>query len=171
MNWGFFRIHAVVAALFVAAFLVFLAECVTNLSSKDVGVEIAPETEVLECLHCGSCQAACPSNCIGENKSLCLSAITQKKGDLSEAEAKMILDNGSIWGCDICQNVCPYTKNASYTPIEYFKNDVITLLDKTTLDALSDEEFNLRPFAWRGRGVIARNLELYEKHKGGNSND
>ena len=35
----------------------------------------------------------------------------------------MMLDNGSIWGCDICQNVCPYTKNASYTPIEYFKNE------------------------------------------------
>jgi epoxyqueuosine reductase QueG len=73
-----------------------------------------------------------------------------------------MLENGSIWGCDVCQNVCPYTKNASLTPIDFFKKDVITLLDDRTLNSLSDEEFSSRPFAWRGRGVIARNVEIYE---------
>ena len=145
---------------------VFLAECVTNLTDKDLGLEYAEESLVKECLHCGACHKACPSNCIGENKkpkSECLSAITQKKGELSEAEIKMMLDNGSIWGCDMCQNVCPYTKNASYTPIEYFKNDVITLLDRATLDSLSDEDFKKRPFAWRGKEVVSRNVDLYER--------
>lgn len=147
---------------------VFLAECVTNLTDKDLGLEYAPIAEVKECLHCGACHSACPSNCIGENgkpKSECLSAITQKKGLLSEAEITMMLENGSIWGCDVCQNVCPYTKKASFTPIEYFKNDVITLLNRTTLDNLSDEKFKMRPFAWRGRDVIKRNVDLYEEGK------
>lgn len=144
---------------------VFLAECVTNLTDKDLGIEYAKEATVSECLHCGACHKACPSNCIGENgkpKSQCLSAITQKKGTLNEAEIKLMLDNGSIWGCDVCQNVCPYTKNATYTPIEFFKNDVITLLDRHTLDSLSDEDLKKRPFAWRGREVILRNVDLYE---------
>ncbi len=144
---------------------VFLAECVTNLTDKELGLEYAPYVSIKECLHCGACHKACPANCIGENrkpKSECLSAITQKKCELSEAEIRMMLENGSIWGCDVCQNVCPYTKNASFTPIEYFRNDVITLLDRATLDGLSDEEFKKRPFAWRGRSVIARNVDLYE---------
>lgn len=145
---------------------VFLAECVTNLTDKELELEYAPRASVKECLHCGACHKACPANCIGENgkpKAECLSAITQKKGELSDVEAKMMLENGSIWGCDICQNVCPYTKNASYTAIEYFKNNVITLLNRATLDSISDDDFKKRPFSWRGRGVIARNVDLYEK--------
>lgn len=144
---------------------VFLAECITNLSDKELGLEYNQEIQVKECLHCGACHRACPSGCIGENKkpkSECLSAITQKKGELSDTESRMMLENGSIWGCDVCQNVCPYTKKASYTSIEYFKNDVITLLDRATLDSLNDEEFKARPFAWRGRAVISRNVDLYE---------
>ena len=147
---------------------VFLAECITNLTDTELGIEYAKGDFVTTCLHCGACTKACPANCIGKNhlpKTECLSAITQKKGDLTESEIKMMLDNGSIWGCDVCQNVCPYTKNALLTPIEYFKNDVITLLDRKTLDSLTDDEFLMRPFSWRGRSVIGRNIDLYEERK------
>ena len=144
---------------------VFLAECVTDLTDKELSLEFAPEISVKECMHCGRCARLCPAGCIGENrkpKSQCLSAITQKKNDLTDDEIKMMLENGSIWGCDVCQNACPYTKNASFTDIDYFKTDVITLLDRKTLDGLSDEELSARPFAWRGRSVISRNVDLYE---------
>ena len=145
---------------------VFLAECVTDLSPAELGIEYAPDISVKECLHCGACAKKCPCGCIGDNansKSECLSAITQKKKDLNDGEIKLMLENGSIWGCDICQNACPYTKNSSFTPIEYFKTDVITVLDRGVLDGLDDNEFHLRPFAWRGRDVIARNVDIYEK--------
>ena len=146
---------------------VFLAECVTNLTDKDLGISLAPDIEVKECLHCGACKNACPSHCIGTEltKSACLSAITQKKGEFTEDEEALILKNGSIWGCDVCQNVCPYTKNASFTPIDYFNDDVITLLDRATLDSLDDEKFKSRPFSWRGRSIIERNVDLYERSK------
>ena len=98
-------------------------------------------------------------------KTECLSAITQKKGALTDDEAEMMLANGSIWGCDVCQNVCPYTKNAEYTPIEYFNTDVITELDTALVDSMSDEEFFSRPFSWRGRDVIRRNCLIYDKMK------
>ena len=98
-------------------------------------------------------------------KTECLSAITQKKGELNDDEIAMMLNSCVIWGCDICQNVCPYTKNASFTPIEYFNDDVITLLDSKTLNSMSDTELLTRPFSWRGRAIIQRNIEIYERSK------
>ena len=152
---------------------VFLGECITDLSPNELGMEYAEESGVVECLHCGRCATACPSNCIKKPgdvddfnpKALCLSAVTQKKGELTPDEQEQMLKNNTVWGCDICQNVCPYSVRAEFTPIEYFQNDVITVLDLKTLDALSDEEFKKRPFAWRGRSVIERNVRLYEGYK------
>ena len=146
---------------------VFLAECVTSLTDKELGLDYADEADVKECLHCGACQKACPSGCIGTEKTKkeCLSAITQKKGDFTSDEERLIIENGSIWGCDVCQNVCPYTKSSHFTPIDYFNSGVISLLDKSVLDSLSDEEFMSRPFSWRGRSVIERNVNLYERSK------
>lgn len=154
---------------------VFLGECITDISPNELGLEIAPEIQVKGCLHCGKCKGACPCNCIGQvtdKKMECLSAITQKKGSLTNEEISLIVENGSIWGCDACQNVCPYTKNASYTPIEYFKKDVIECLDLNTLEKMTSEEFSSRPFAWRGMETIKRNVMIYEeKMKGSHSND
>ena len=153
---------------------VFLAECVTDLTPYELGMDYASITEVKECFHCGKCAKACPSGCIKKSgevddfnkKTICLSAITQKKGELTDDEIKLMLDNNTVWGCDVCQNVCPYTKNAKLSEIEYFKSGVITRLTRDVLDHMSDEEFMTRPFSWRGRGVIERNIGYFEKKEG-----
>ena len=147
---------------------VFLGELITDLTPSELGIDYSPDINVKECLHCGKCKLACPSKCIGnykDKKQECLSAITQKKGVLTEDEEKLILENGSIWGCDICQNACPYTKNSQYSNLNFFKEDVITCLDLDTLSSLSTEEFKKRPFAWRGYETILRNVKLYEGRK------
>lgn len=147
---------------------VFLGECITDLSPSELGLEYAPVSEIKGCLHCGKCKEACPSQCIGQTKDkklVCLSAITQKKGEFTPEEEKMILENGSIWGCDVCQNVCPYTKNSALSRLPYFNEGVITCLDSSALSSLSMEEFKKRPFAWRGYDVILRNVNLYEKER------
>lgn len=148
---------------------VFIGECITNLSPKELDMEYAHITEPKSCLHCGKCASLCPCGCIGNSspnpKAQCLSAITQKKGELSEEEISLMLNNGSIWGCDICQNACPFTKNAQYSPIEYFNEDVIATLDINTLNSMTDEALSTRPFSWRGRSVIERNVLAYEKFK------
>lgn len=148
---------------------VFLAECITDLSANELGIDAVLDVSVKECIHCGACKRACPSHCMDANdprpKTECLSAVTQKKGELNDDEIAMMLNSGVIWGCDICQNVCPYTKNASFTPIEYFNDDVITLLDSKTLNSMSDTELLTRPFSWRGRAIIQRNIEIYERSK------
>ncbi|MBQ8164106.1 MAG: epoxyqueuosine reductase [Clostridia bacterium] len=145
---------------------VFLCEIITDLSPAKLGLEYNLSTEVKRCYGCGACHRACPSNCMDENdprpKSECLSAITQKKGILTPDEIKMMLKYGSIWGCDVCQNVCPYTKNAEYTPIDFFDKEVITTLTSELINGMSDEEFLSRPFSWRGREVILRNTKIYE---------
>ena len=146
---------------------VFLAECITDLSIQELGLNYASDNGVKECLHCGACANSCPSRCIKragdvddfDKKAVCLSAITQKKGELTEDEIKMLIDNDTVWGCDICQNVCPYTKQAGYSNIEYFKDDVITTLNEDVLSQMDEEKFMSRPFSWRGRGVIERNLK------------
>ena len=148
---------------------VFLCEIVTDLSPKELGIEEYTEKSVNTCMNCGACARACPSNCMDESdprpKSECLSAITQKKGELTDKEVGMMLENGSIWGCDVCQNVCPYTRKADFTPISFFDEGVITELDTATLDNMTDEEFMSRPFSWRGRSVIRRNTLIYDKNK------
>lgn len=150
---------------------VFLAEIITDLSPEELGMEHALDEGVTECLHCGACAKACPSKCIKRRedvcdfnpKALCLSAVTQKKGELTDSEIAMMLDNNMVWGCDVCQNVCPYTKNAEFSQIEYFKANVITELTKEMLNGMSDEEFLSRPFSWRGKSVVERNLNYFEK--------
>ena len=108
---------------------VFLGEIIT-----DIPTEVHPHP-VSRCIGCGACKMACPMGEIG----ICLSALTQKKGTLTENEEQAIKKFGSVWGCDICQEVCPYTKKAIesgtiYSDIEYFKKDLIPYLTHDDID-------------------------------------
>ncbi|MBQ7347975.1 MAG: epoxyqueuosine reductase [Clostridia bacterium] len=138
---------------------IFLGEIITD--------AILPcDTQKIQgCENCGACQKSCPM----EDCGTCLSALTQKKGELSEREAACIVKYGSAWGCDICQEVCPHTKRALksgsiFTPIPYFYEDNISHLTTLALDAMSDEAFVTRAFSWRGRNTVRRNLLLLENH-------
>lgn len=138
---------------------VFLGEIVT-----DARIE-APVSEIKACTACGACRAACP---VDLTVAECLSALTQKKGALTDAEQRAILAHGCAWGCDRCQEACPVTKQAKksgsiYTTIPFFTDTAIPHLSADTLRAMSEEEFAARAYSWRGREVILRNLELLEK--------
>lgn len=138
---------------------VFLGELITD------AVLDAPGIQPQVCPNCGACKRACP---VGLDVSRCLSALTQKKGELSESEQNTLLAHGCAWGCDICQNACPVTKHAReagtlYTTIPYFTESALPHPDYATLCAMSDEEFASRAYSWRGRAVILRNLAILEK--------
>lgn len=115
------------------------------------------------CKNCGACLKACPA----AEPSDCLSALTQKKGELSEAERQTVVRYGSAWGCDICQLVCPHTVNAIkkktiFSPIPYFSEDTLPHLTMEMLDEMSKEEFLSRAYSWRGKATVQRNLRLLE---------
>lgn len=151
---------------------VYVAELVTDAPPALLGLPAAEPRPVQPCLHCGACARACPSGCIGEGgtKKECMSAVTQKKGAFSPEEEAAVLSLGSAWGCDVCQNVCPYTKKAIAdgsirTAIPYFKENTVSRLTRNYVEGLSDAEFAARPFAWRGKAPILRNLDLLERNK------
>ncbi|MBQ1261420.1 MAG: epoxyqueuosine reductase [Clostridia bacterium] len=116
------------------------------------------------CESCGLCQKICPMEKIGT----CLSALTQKKGALDEAEIVALRRYGSCWGCDLCQQVCPHTVRAIqsgsiYTPIPYFHENNIPRLNLAILDAMEEDEFQKRAYSWRKRETIRRNLLLLQE--------
>ncbi len=139
---------------------VFIGELLT-----DALLEASPQ-EISPCIGCGACQKICPQKS-GECAD-CLSSLTQKKGVLSPSEESVIRNRKSAWGCDLCQEVCPYTASAKkrgtlYSPIGFFNEETLALLSAEILTQMDDEAFSKRAYSWRGREVISRNLALLEK--------
>ena len=120
--------------------------------------------ELTTCVGCGACKVNCPTS----DGSLCLSALTQKKGALTPDEEERILRHGYAWGCDVCQEVCPYVKRALrsgsiFTPIPFFEESPLPCLTVAALDDMTDAKFAERAYSWRGRDTVRRNLLLLEK--------
>lgn len=144
----------------------FIGEFLSTLPPERLGtVTLSPFTF---CIGCGACLSACPTGVLRGENTECLSAITQKKGELSEDEKALMRAVGTAWGCDECQKVCPYTKQALFagtamTEISFFKENLITHLDTETVASMPDEVFARRAFAWRGRKTVLRNTQVLEE--------
>ncbi len=139
---------------------VFIGSIVIDVESNDVGTipACAPH-----CENCGACKRACPARTGGT----CLSAVTQQKTEPTSAEWDAILCTGILWGCDVCQDVCPYTEKAKeagtiYTKIPFFYNNTISRLTCAYVQNATDAELKERAWSWRGRDVILRNLKRAE---------
>lgn len=138
---------------------IFLGEIVTDLELP------CQKGEIGFCENCGLCTKACPVDLSVEE---CLSALTQRKGELTGEEREKILEHGLAWGCDRCQLACPHTaaarKNGTiYSPVDFFSEKCTPVLRAEMVEKMSDEEFNGRAYAWRGRETILRNLRFFEK--------
>lgn len=128
---------------------VFIGEIVTDLKLP------ATSTEIAYCEHCGACSAACPGKCLPDDRrDTCISAVSQKKGELTEEEIALLRTGGLAWGCDRCQEVCPHNKQAVCEPHPCFSDYTPTLLPP------DHPQFATRAYAWRGKTVPFRNQEL-----------
>jgi epoxyqueuosine reductase QueG len=137
---------------------VFIGEIITD--------AILPSTpqSISHCIDCKKCVLACPINL---DITKCLSEATQKKAPLSSDEISNIKSSGCVWGCDICQEVCPYTIKAKenktiFTDIEFFKNNQISIVTSDNIENMNEESFSQRAYSWRGKNVILRNIKLIE---------
>lgn len=118
---------------------------------------------------CGECDR-CLKGCItgvlkGEFDSKnCLSDITQRKGELTDNEKEYIKIGKSCFGCDACQRVCPFNSKLETNAFEGFLDNRILNLKSSDLEDLSEKKFKEKfgnyAFAWRGKKVLLRNLEI-----------
>ncbi|MCD6441648.1 MAG: tRNA epoxyqueuosine(34) reductase QueG [Candidatus Marinimicrobia bacterium] len=99
------------------------------------------------CGNCTKCLDACPTGAIIEpglvDSRKCISYLTiEKKGAFSDREVKWL--NNWLYGCDICQEVCPWNKKWSSKTGEIRYIDRISNLDRSLDDwlKLTAEEFN-----------------------------
>lgn len=116
------------------------------------------------CENCGLCTSSCPVGC---DKVGCLSAVTQKKGELTKDEIEAMRIHGSAWGCDICQKVCPHTvlavKNDTiWSDLPFFSKKRIPRLTKELIVNMTSEEFSERAYSWRGKAPLLRNLDILD---------
>ncbi len=115
------------------------------------------------CLNCGRCVAACPGKAISENgvdRARCASFISQKKGELTREEEQILRSAGTVFGCDICQKVCPMNRKAEAFS-NLFSENIINLVTEENVEGL----YKKRAFGFRGLKVLKRNLEIYNSEK------
>jgi epoxyqueuosine reductase len=96
----------------------FIGEIFTDISLE--------QDEALQedfCRDCNRCAHACPTNALADeyclNANRCISYQTmENKSFIPQKIADKI--NKYVYGCDICQQACPYNQNAEETEIEEF---------------------------------------------------
>ena len=159
---------------------VFIGTILTSL-------EIEPDIPISDtCLGCNRCITACPGQSLGKISTnrqtstatatahsifgfeTCKSYLTQKKGDLdlTESEQHIIQKTPLIFGCDVCQDVCPHNQNLPTTPIQEF-HAIDPKVDVSAFEAMTNKEFKAayghKSFAWRGKKILIRNDEYIHK--------
>lgn len=124
-----------------------------------------------DCPGCMACRRACPGGALRDaafDPERCLSHITQKRGELDERQRALVAQSPLIWGCDVCQTVCPLNRAASRTQLpEFCQNLLLSLApeDCSQSDRQFRRQYRDRAFSWRGVGPLRRNLALQKEQK------
>ena len=98
------------------------------------------------CGSCNLCLKACPTNAINRNKTIdankCISWLTvENKNDIPEICKPGM--NGRIFGCDICQDICPFNKDLiPHNNPEFRLSENLKKLSRVDYQNMSFEYFN-----------------------------
>jgi epoxyqueuosine reductase len=140
----------------------FLGEIITTL-------DLEPDTQGLEqCGSCTKCLEACPTNALVEpgvlDSARCLSYLTiEHRGDLPAGDRAAI--GTHVYGCDICQEVCPYNRPAPVSDdASWQPRAALDLPRLADLAARPDEEIRVMikgtPMTRAKVAGLRRNLEI-----------
>ncbi len=139
-------------------------------------LDLAPDAPHLAS-HCGTCTAcldACPTDAFPApgvlDARLCISYLTiELKGPIPEEMREGIGD--WLFGCDVCQEVCPWNRKAPLTDgVEFQPRADLNPADALELLSLSEEEFRRRyrhTALWRAKRCgILRNAAIVLGNRG-----
>ena len=170
-------IHPVYGTAFHLAFLLVSLEGEATVGEEvSLGEESAATTVAGQsyksfslaeiCENCQRCQDHCPSGALTGvadfNGQTCISALTQKKGLLTEEEKELI--GKQLYGCDLCQLSCP-----ANAPLSEKSNLDDLMLTRKTANAMNPSDllglsqkqfkknYGAMGFSWRGVKTNKRN--------------
>lgn len=119
----------------------FLGEIVTTLEADQYDT---PQKN--RCGSCSRCLDACPTGALEGPRHLnarkCLSYLTiENRGEIPTEQASRL--GNRLYGCDTCQEVCPWNRFARPTQIEAFRpKPTLLSLRKEDLKVFSREDYN-----------------------------
>ena len=136
----------------------------------DVSIEATP---VIQSDHCGTCTRcidACPTQAIVQEQVIdatkCISYLSIEKSEpLEESELEMM--HGWLFGCDICQDVCPWNRFSE--PHEEPRFEASELIDwdleewKTLQESQFNNAFKKSPIARMGFDKAQQLLNQFQK--------
>lgn len=128
----------------------------------DMKIEKPFVHDVLEdCGDCRKCVDACPTGALsdmGYEASKCMSHYNQTKRVLTDFE---IEKNYVLFGCDICQIVCPKNINKGQLVHEEFMlsgKEMISIVDLfTDSEKVFKEKYKDMAYLWKGKTILMRN--------------
>jgi epoxyqueuosine reductase len=119
-----------------------------------------PENPSMEC-QCGTCKRcvdACPTGALEDpfslNASRCLSYLTIEHGGSLDREIGKKMGR-CFFGCDVCQEVCPFNPGASARETSLPSTEEILKMDANDFE----REFGKTAFARAGHEKIKRNID------------
>jgi epoxyqueuosine reductase len=114
-----------------------------------------------DCGSCRKCITACPTQALTDEGYLldkCLSHVNQSKRALTDEELNA---NYILFGCDICQMVCP--KNISIKPNKHEEfnlsgKEMVSIVDLfTDSERVFKEKYSDMSYLWKGKTILMRN--------------
>jgi epoxyqueuosine reductase len=140
----------------------------------DLELEPDPTFKTDHCGTCTRCIDACPTDAIIDNKKIdaskCISYLTiELKDQLIPNAFEGKMDNW-LFGCDVCQDVCPWNRFSKPHTEQAFKaHKEILNLSSQEWEALEESTFNtlfkhspLKRSKWKG---LQRNIQFINKTK------
>ncbi len=137
------------------------------LTTSEINVSELDDSSRKVCFGCDRCIDCCPTGSLGLvdgvykcNFETCISYLTQKKGLLTVEEMKSMGE--SLYGCEICQQICPHNYRVSFAS-EYTEVSPFKILELSKKDFV---EFREYPFYWRGLPTLKRNalISIYNSN-------
>ena len=129
-----------------------------------------------DCGTCRKCIDACPPKALfegGFDVEKCMSHYNQTKRVLTDKEIDL---NYSLFGCDICQMVCPKNINKGrviHPEFELTDKEMVSIVDLfSDSEKVFKEKYSDMSYLWKGKTILMRNaLTILHKQKNTQYND